>query len=79
MDQRRQPPPIAVPQGQPGDGLGIVYGHSAEIRRVLIQFSASISALQFDPDDAREFARQVLVRADLAEGKPIKGRIVAGP
>ena len=64
-----QPAPISVPQGVPGDSMGIIYGHNADIGKVLIQFSVSISALQFDPEDARAFARQVLTRADLAEGK----------
>lgn len=63
--------PVIAPRGLVGDPCQILFGSNPEVRQVLMQFSVAADRLIFSPEDARAVARQLLVRADLAEGKSL--------
>ena len=67
------PNPMATNIGIDGQGCSIVFGHNGDLRKVLMQFSVAADRLIFDPDDARDVAKQLLFRADMAEGKKTQG------
>jgi hypothetical protein len=62
-------PKFALPVGKEGDPLEIVFGHNAEIRKVLVQFGATVGSLVFSPEDARDVANKLRHYADMADGK----------
>ncbi len=66
-------PPLLTPPplGQDGEGCEIIFGSNTEIKKVLMQFSRAADRLIFSPAEARETARQLLLRADLADGTKV--------
>lgn len=62
-----------APLGREGDRLDIVFGHNATDKKVLMQFNVATGCLIFDPADARDVAKQLLLRADLADGTKTQG------
>lgn len=62
-------PSFSLPIAQEGAALEIVFGHSTEIRKVLMQFNALTGNLVLTPEDARDIAKKLGFYADLAEGK----------
>lgn len=62
-------PNFSLPIAKDGDPLEIVFGHSTEIRKVLVQFNALTGRIVLTPEDARDVAKKLGLYADLAEGK----------
>lgn len=58
-----------TPPAVEGEGCEIIFGHNAEIRKVLMQFSVAATRLIFSPEDARDCAKKLQFYADMAEGK----------
>lgn len=69
VDNYGPTPPFSTPPGRDNQPCTIIFGHNAEIKKVLIQFSVTAERLIFDPDDARDVARKLLHYADMADGK----------
>jgi hypothetical protein len=65
--------PVATPPGIDGLGCQIIYGHNEGIKKVMMQFSVTADRLIFTPEEARDVAKQLLLRADMAEGKKTQG------
>jgi hypothetical protein len=62
-------PPAPTPLGVEGDVCTIVFGHNAQLGKVLMQFSVAASRLIFTPDEARDVASKLQFYADMADGK----------
>lgn len=63
------PSPVATAPGQHGQDVEIVYGHNAEVRKVLMMFNVAAERLVLDPDAADHVAQQLMIQAKLARGR----------
>ena len=61
--------PVTTLPGQHGQDIEIVYGHNAEIRKVLMMFNVAAERLVLDPDAADHVASQLMIQAKLARGR----------
>lgn len=62
------PNPVVAPRGIEGQGCEIVFGHNADIRKVLMQFSVTCDRLLFSPEEAHDVASKLIQFAELARG-----------
>lgn len=63
------PSPLATPPGQHGQDVEIIYGHNADVKKVLMQFNVTAERLVLDPDAAEHVASQLVLHAKLARGR----------
>jgi hypothetical protein len=63
--------PTVTPEGRDGQALEIVYGHNLEARRLILQLSHRVGAILLSADEARQMAAQLIMRADLIDGKQV--------
>jgi hypothetical protein len=64
---------VLTPPGADGQACQIVFGHNAQIAKVLMQFSVAATRLIFSPEEARDVAAKLAHYADMAEGKKTQG------
>jgi hypothetical protein len=71
----KMPPPLTEHQKDliikwiDGDPCSIVFGHNAEIRKVLMKFSVTASQLVFSPEEAEDVAEKLKHYAKAARGQ----------
>lgn len=63
--------PDSVRQGMQGEPCSIVFGHNAEIGRVMMMFSVAADRLVFTPDEAEDVAAKLQYYARAARGEAV--------
>ncbi len=60
--------PVVPQPSVPGDQCEIIFGHNADIKKVLMQFNVTCDRLIFTPENAEHVAAQLTYYAMLARG-----------
>ncbi len=63
--------PFPTPLGLDGQGCQIIFGHNAEVRRVMMQFGVAVTALTFTPEEADDVAMRLAHYAKAARGEAV--------